>query len=117
MVAGNSVTVTGLTAGDVYYYKVFEYNGSSAPVYNTTAVLSGSIATGTLPVTWLYFNATQKSDKVVLNWGTSARNEQRLVYCRKEVTTVLILKKQAVLLQAISALVDRALQLHRCGAC
>jgi hypothetical protein len=70
--SGNSVTVTGLTAGDVYYYKIFEFNGSAAPVYNTAAVLSGSIATGTLPVTWLYFNATQKSDKVVLAWGTSA---------------------------------------------
>jgi hypothetical protein len=69
---GNSVTVTGLTPGDIYYYKIFEYNGSAAPVYNTSAALSGSVATGTLPVTWLYFNATQKSDKVVLNWGTSA---------------------------------------------
>ncbi|HEY1201350.1 MAG TPA: T9SS type A sorting domain-containing protein, partial [Niastella sp.] len=36
------------------------------------AVLSGSAVTGTLPVTWLYFNATQKSDKVALTWGTSA---------------------------------------------
>jgi hypothetical protein len=70
--SGNSVTVTGLTPGDVYYYKIFEYNGSNAPVYNTSAVLSGNVATGTLPVTWLYFNATQKSDKVVLAWGTSA---------------------------------------------
>lgn len=69
---GSTVTVTGLTAGDVYYYKVFEYNGTLAPVYNTSGVLSGSIATGTLPVTWLYFNATQKGDKVVLAWGTSA---------------------------------------------
>jgi hypothetical protein len=69
---GSSVTITGLTAGDMYYYKVFEYNGAAAPVYNTSAVLSGSIATGTLPVTWLYFNATQKNDKVVLSWGTSA---------------------------------------------
>jgi hypothetical protein len=70
--AGSNVTVTGLTAGDVYYYKVFEYNGSAAPVYNTSAVLGGSAATGTLPVTWLYFNATQKSDRVALTWGTSA---------------------------------------------
>jgi hypothetical protein len=69
---GSNVTVTGLGAGDVYYYKVFEYNGSAAPVYNTSAVLSGSAATGTLPVTWLYFYATQKSDKVTLTWGTSA---------------------------------------------
>lgn len=69
---GSNVTVTGLTAGDMYYYKVFEYNGSAAPVYNTSAVLSGSAATGTLPVTWLYFNATQKSDRVALAWGTSA---------------------------------------------
>jgi hypothetical protein len=35
-------------------------------------VLSGSAVTGTLPVTWLYFNATQKSDKVLLTWGTAA---------------------------------------------
>ena len=69
---GSSVTVTGLTPGDVYYYKVFEYNGSTAPVYNTSAVLSGNVATGALPVTWLYFNATQESDKVLLSWGTSA---------------------------------------------
>jgi hypothetical protein len=69
---GSSVTVTGLTAGDVYYYKIFEYNGSLAPVYNTSGVLSGSVVTGTLPVTWLYFNGTQKSDKVVLTWATSA---------------------------------------------
>jgi hypothetical protein len=69
---GSSVTVTGLAPGEVYYYKVFEYNGSTAPVYNTSTVLSGSVATGALPVTWLYFNATQKSDKVQLSWGTSA---------------------------------------------
>ncbi|MBO9201536.1 MULTISPECIES: T9SS type A sorting domain-containing protein [Niastella] len=69
---GSTVTVTGLTPGDLYYYKVFEYNGNAAPVYNTSAVLSGSVTTGTLPVTWLYFNATQKSDKVLLSWGTSA---------------------------------------------
>ncbi|WP_207515463.1 T9SS type A sorting domain-containing protein [Longitalea luteola] len=69
--AGNQVTVTGLTAGDVYYFKVFEYNGSTAPVYNTTSVLSGSLTTGTLPVTWLYFNAAQKSDAILLTWGTS----------------------------------------------
>lgn len=69
---GNGVTVTGLTPGDVYYYKVFEYNGSTGPVYNTSSVLSGSVATGSLPVTWLYFNATQKNDKVLLAWGTSA---------------------------------------------
>jgi hypothetical protein len=69
---GSNVNVTGLTAGDVYYYKVFEYNGATAPVYNTSAVLGGSASTGVLPVTWLYFNATQKSDKVALTWGTSA---------------------------------------------
>jgi hypothetical protein len=69
---GNNVTITGLTAGEMYYYKVFEFNGAAAPVYNTSAVLSGSIAMGTLPVTWLYFNAIQKDDKVLLNWGTSA---------------------------------------------
>ncbi|OQP62041.1 hypothetical protein A3860_29235 [Niastella vici] len=82
---GSSVTVTGLNAGDVYYYKVFEYNGAMAPVYNTSSVLSGNIATGTLPVTWLYFNATQKSDKVVLTWGTSAEiNSEYFIVERSE---------------------------------
>lgn len=75
--AGSNVTVTGLTAGDVYYYKVFEYNGSAAPVYNTGSVLSGSVATVTLPVTWLYFNATQKSDAILLTWGTAAETNSK----------------------------------------
>lgn len=75
--SNNNVTVTGLTAGDAYYYKVFEYNGSAAPVYNISSVLSGSITTGTLPVTWLYFNATQKSDVILLTWGTSAETNSK----------------------------------------
>jgi hypothetical protein len=73
--SANTVTVTGLSANKTYYYKVFEYNGSAAPVYNTSAVLSGSAAIeSTLPVQWLYFTATEKEGSVLLKWGTAQEN-------------------------------------------
>lgn len=40
---GNSVTVTGLTAGTTYYFKVFEYNGTS--VNCDESYLTSSVAT------------------------------------------------------------------------
>ncbi|MNK24824.1 hypothetical protein D3C87_431390 [compost metagenome] len=45
---GNTVTVTGLTAGTTYYFKVFEYNGTIASCnesYQTTAVETYSFTT------------------------------------------------------------------------
>lgn len=70
--SNNTVTITGLTGGQEYFYKIFEYNGSAAPIYNTTQIVSGNATTGTLPVTWIYFNATEKNGKVILTWATSA---------------------------------------------
>lgn len=45
---GNSVTVTGLTAGTTYYFKVFEYNGTSVNCdesYQTASVVTYSFTT------------------------------------------------------------------------
>lgn len=42
---GNSATVTGLTAGATYHFSVFEYNGTSAPVYLTAAAPSAQFTT------------------------------------------------------------------------
>lgn len=68
---GNSVTVTGL-AEATYYFSLFEYNGSSAPVYNKTQVTSGSVnISSTLPVTLTYFTAEQKTNSVLLKWATA----------------------------------------------
>ena len=70
--SGNSVTVTGLTAGKTYHFTVFEYNGTTGPVYNTTQLLSGSATTSsTLPVTWLYFKGNEQNNMVKLEWGTA----------------------------------------------
>ena len=68
---GNTVTVTGLQANKTYYYKVFEYNGIDAPVYNTTSVSSAStFVPSTLPLQWLYVNSTQSNTGIVIKWGT-----------------------------------------------
>src|SRR5690606_28929670 len=68
---GNSVTVTGLEENKTYHFSIFEFNGQSAPVYNTIEALSGSaIFSTTLPVTWAYFNATPDGSAVKLKWGT-----------------------------------------------
>lgn len=42
---GNSVTITGLTVGTEYHFKVFEYNCEGDPKYLTTAPLTGSQTT------------------------------------------------------------------------
>ncbi|HKZ68156.1 MAG TPA: T9SS type A sorting domain-containing protein, partial [Chitinophagaceae bacterium] len=71
--AGNTVTVTGLTAGKTYHFSIFEYNGITGPVYNTTQLLTGSATTSVaLPVTWLYFKGSEQNDAVKLEWGTAA---------------------------------------------
>jgi hypothetical protein len=63
--SSNSVVVTGLASGEVYYYRIFEYNGSAAPVYNVAATVSGSVATGTLPVTWINFTEINSDHFIV----------------------------------------------------
>jgi hypothetical protein len=68
----NSVLVTGLNPLKKYYFKIFEYNGIDAPVYNTTTVISGGVsASATLPLKWLYFTAKQNNDGIKLEWATT----------------------------------------------
>ncbi|AXY77951.1 T9SS C-terminal target domain-containing protein [Paraflavitalea soli] len=43
--SGNTATITNLEPGITYHFKVFEYNGSSAPVYLTAGALTGSQTT------------------------------------------------------------------------
>lgn len=70
--SGNSMSVTGLQANKTYYYSVFEYNGIDAPVYNTINVSSTStFVPSTLPLNWLYVNATQNNTGIVIKWGTA----------------------------------------------
>ncbi|NML21154.1 T9SS type A sorting domain-containing protein [Pseudoflavitalea sp. G-6-1-2] len=70
--SSNTVTVTNLTAGKKYYFSVFEYNGSKAPVYNRTEVLTASaIAGGSLPLTWKSFTANAAANGIRLNWATT----------------------------------------------
>jgi hypothetical protein len=69
--ASTSVTVTGLE-NKTYYYRVFEYNGSTAPVYNTTAIVAGSaVVSSTLPVKLLHFTVREQNGKAMLQWATS----------------------------------------------
>lgn len=69
---GNSVTVTGLQTNQIYHYSIFEYNGSNAPVYNTTAAVTGSITiSSTLPISLLYFRAKENNGQVLLSWATA----------------------------------------------
>ena len=71
--AGNTVTVTGLTASKTYHFRIFEYNGTTGPVYNTTQSLTGSATTSVaLPVTWLYFKGSEQNNAAKLEWGTAA---------------------------------------------
>lgn len=70
--SGNTVTVTGLQANKTYHYKVFEYNGIDAPVYNTTNVSSNSsFVPSTLPLRWLYVNTMQQNTGITVQWGTA----------------------------------------------
>ena len=69
----NSVTVTGLEENKTYHFSIFEYNGTDAPVYNTTDVLKTSaLVSSTLPVTWLYVTAKEKNGIAIIEWATAA---------------------------------------------
>jgi hypothetical protein len=75
----NNVLVTGLTPNKTYHFRIFEYNGNEAPVYNTANALSASATTtAALPVKWVYFTARQNNKEVELEWATT--NEQNAAY-------------------------------------
>lgn len=68
---GTGVVVTGLQ-NKTYYYRVFEYNGSAAPVYNVTNVVAGSaVVSSTLPIKLQHFTVREQNGKVMLQWATS----------------------------------------------
>lgn len=72
---GNNVTVSGLAPNKTYHFRIFEYNGTDAPVYNTGNALSASATTtAALLVKWVYFTAREVNKEVVLEWATA--NEQ-----------------------------------------
>lgn len=76
--SGNSVIVTGLDPVKKYYFKIFEFNGVDAPVYNTANIISGSVsASATLPVKWLYFTAKQNNEGIKLEWATAEEKNTR----------------------------------------
>jgi hypothetical protein len=74
---GNSVSVTGLSAGTTYYFKVIEYNGNDAPVYNTSEFLAMNAATSgsTLPVSWLYVRGRETATGISVEWATAQEQQ------------------------------------------
>ncbi|MDF2190652.1 T9SS type A sorting domain-containing protein [Paraflavitalea sp. CAU 1676] len=69
--SGNTLTVTGLSAGKTYHFSIFEYNGIDAPVYNTLAIAQGTSSFSSLPVKWLRVAAAEQNGMVVLTWSTA----------------------------------------------
>lgn len=49
--SGNTTTITDVLPGVTYHFKIYEYNGSSAPVYLMSGALTGSQATNVRPTT------------------------------------------------------------------
>jgi len=48
--SGNNFTVTGLTTGNTYHYRIYEYSGTGTGIaYLTTSFASGSSATAAVP--------------------------------------------------------------------
>ena len=77
--SGSSVIITGLTPNTTYHYRIFEYNGVDAPVYNIANALNGSATTeSALPLKWVSFVAKESNGETVLEWATT--NEQNTAY-------------------------------------
>jgi hypothetical protein len=69
---GNNTSVTGLSGNKTYHFKIFEFNGSDAPVYNSSnAVSNSTIVPSVLPLQWLFFTAREENNKVELKWGVA----------------------------------------------
>ena len=73
---GNSATITGLTSGKTYYFRVVEYNKNTTTGNNALYLLGdnpqSSVAiSGALPVTISYFNAIKiNATKAEIDWQT-----------------------------------------------
>lgn len=69
---GNTVVVSGLE-NKTYHFRIFEYNGSTAPVYNTATSAQGSFTvSSSLPVKLLYFTAKASGGHALLKWATAS---------------------------------------------
>lgn len=70
--SGSSVVVTGLSNNKTYHFKIFDYNGVDAPIYNTVITTSNSVVISTgLPLKWLSFTAKEENDAIKLDWATT----------------------------------------------
>jgi len=80
---GNSVTVTGLTAGATYYVTVYEYNGGSYPVYYTAGAPTASFSTVQAPTqassTMQFTNI--EGNRMGVQW-TNGNGNRRIVIAR-----------------------------------
>jgi hypothetical protein len=68
---GNSATVTGLAAGATYHLAMYEFNGSSAPVYLTNNPVVAQFTTGQSPTqvpNTLEWSNTE-GNRLTVNWG------------------------------------------------
>lgn len=75
--SGSSVTITGLS-NKTYHYAIFEYNGASAPVYNTASVARGfGVVNSTLPVRLVSFTVQNSGHGVQLKWSTAQEVNNR----------------------------------------
>lgn len=82
---GNSVTVTGLTAGTVYHFTVIEFNGSAATAnYRLTGAPTGNRSTldtePTTPANTITFSSITTGSMTV-NW-TNGNGARRIVVAR-----------------------------------
>jgi hypothetical protein len=80
----SSVTLTGLVSGTSYYVSVYEFNGSSGPIFLLTDPATGSGTTIGLPqVQATTVNAASPTGNTVqLNW-TNGSGQKRIVFAKK----------------------------------
>ncbi|WP_290797315.1 fibronectin type III domain-containing protein [Flavihumibacter sp. UBA7668] len=84
--AGNAVSITGLEEGVQYYVSVFELNGTSAPVYLTTAAPSASFTTTGAPAipasnpAW----SVLSNSSIRLHW-TNGNGQRRVVIGKQDI--------------------------------
>jgi len=73
---GNSVTVTGLTPGTTYHFRVIEYNKTTETGNNALYLLGNNARSSTttfttLPVKLVSFTANKTNDQVTIDWTTA----------------------------------------------
>lgn len=77
---GSTASISNLLPGITYHFKIFEYNGSTAPVYLTAGVLTGSEVTSdrpSVPSSAIYFQGIE-GNKMTVKW-TSGNGTKRIL--------------------------------------